>query len=331
MTKTMLIGVRSLSLCLLCVAFLPAYGSGSSTEAQAKAWLSRMSQAIKTLNYEGVFVYIHGKQMETMRIIHKNVDGEEQERLLSLAGTPREILRNNDRLICILPDSQSVVVEKSRPKNYLPTGLQHVTSDLKRHYRFRLVGSERMTGRDAVLIDVLPRDSYRYGYHLWLDRQTAMLLKSDLVNENGEPIEQIMFTEIEIMDQIPTEKLEPTISSEGYKWFKQEKDHKTEKIESQWVVTKLPSGYMKGMQKKHGLPTSRMPVEHLMFTDGISSVSVYIEAMNKSKPMMKGFSKIGAVNAYTTVISDHYVTVVGEVPKAAVKYIGDYVRYMPDK
>jgi len=323
---------RQFALIFLCLVILPI--QASSNDAQAKAWLDRMSHAIKTLNYEGVFVYIHGKQMETMRIIHTNVNGEEQERLLSLAGTPREILRNKNRLVCILPDSKSVVVEKSRPKNYLPAGLQHVTENLKRNYHFHMIGTERMTGREAVLIDIKPKDSYRYGYHLWLDAETAMLLKSDLVNEAGEPVEQIMFTQIDIKEFIPTDKLEPTISSEGYKWYKQDEpvqQIQQKKSSSQWMVSKLPSGYMKGMQKKHGLPTSRMPVEHLMFTDGISSVSVYIEAMNKAKPMMKGFSKIGAVNAYTTVKADHYVTVVGEVPKAAVKFIGDYVRYAPKK
>ncbi|NOY66090.1 MAG: transcriptional regulator [Gammaproteobacteria bacterium] len=321
--------VRQFGLILFFLAALPVYAS--SDDEEAKEWLERMSHAIKTLNYEGVFVYIHGKQIETMRIIHKNVNGEEQERLFSLAGSPREILRNKDSLICILPDVKSVVVEKSRPKNYLPVGLQHLTDDIKQYYHFHMAGPDRMAGRDAIMIDIMPKDSYRYGYHLWLDKKTAMLLKSDLVDESGNPVEQVMFTQLDIKDEIPQEKLEQTISADGYKWFKQEKQEENIKTDSQWAVTRLPSGYMKGMQTKHGLPMSRMPVEHFMYTDGISSVSVYIEAMNKDKPMMKGFSKIGAVNAYTTVISDYYVTVVGEVPKATVKFIGDSVSYTPNK
>jgi len=297
-------------------------------EKEAQLWLERMSNAIKTLNYEGTFVYIHGKQMETMRIIHSNENGVERERMLSLAGEPREILRDNNSLICILPDSKSVVVEKSRPQKYLPIGLQNITSNLKKYYRFRIVDSERMTGRDAIVIDVHPVDLYRYGYHLWLDKKTAMLLKSDLIDSKGNPVEQVMFTQLDIRESIPATELEATISSSGYKLFKQKREKGVDH-NSQWNVSRLPAGYMKGMHKTHGIPTSRMPVEHLMFTDGISSVSVYIEEMNKDKPMMKGFSKMGAVNAYTTVISSHYVTVVGEVPKAAVKSIGDHVRFRP--
>jgi len=304
----------------------------ASSEKEALALLEKMSIAIKSLNYEGVFVFIHGKQIETMYIVHSNSGGEEKERLLSLAGSPREILRTNDRLVCILPDSQSVVVEKSRPKNYLPDGLQRVTSELKRHYNFSVTGQERMTGRLANVIKIHPKDPFRYGYQLWLDDQTNLLLKSDLVDENNEAVEQIMFTQIDIKDEILDEQLEPTISSQGYKWFKQDKKEELAvKHTSQWSVMKLPAGYMEGMHAMHGLPTSRMPVEHLMFTDGISSVSVYIEEMSQSKPMMKGFSSIGAVNAYTTTMSNHYVTVVGEVPKTAVKLIADSVRYKPKK
>ncbi len=305
-----------------------AQAAADSSEKRAQALLERMSVAMKTLNYEGIFVFIHGKQMETMHIVHSNENGTEKERLLSLAGAPREILRNNDRLICILPDSKSVVVEKSLPKNYLPTGLQHVTTDLKRYYTFSVVGKERMTGRQAIMIDVHPKDPYRYGYHLWVDEQSGMLLKSDLVNENGDAVEQVMFTQISIKEHIPGESLEPTISSQGFQWFKEEKSAQSSgQQQSQWKVMKLPAGYMQGMHETHGLPTSRMPVEHLMFTDGISSVSVYIEEMNSGKPMMKGFSSIGAVNAYTTVMSNHYVTVVGEAPRAAIKMIADSVRY----
>jgi len=305
----------------------------SQTDKAAKIWLERMTTALKTLNYEGVFVYIHGKQMETMRIFHSQENGIEKERLVSLAGAAREIIRNNDSLICILPDSKSVVVEKSRPKNYLPVGLQRVTRDLSKYYHFHVLGNDRMTGRDAVVIEVSPKDAYRYGYHLWIDKKTGMLLKSDLVDEKGDAIEQIMFTQLTILKSIPASRLEATIDSSGYKLFRQKSDMASDLKQNTsgkaWKVIRLPAGYMKGMQVKHGLPTSHKAVEHLMYTDGISSVSVYIEKMTRSSRMMKGFSKIGAVNAYTTAIAGYFVTVVGEVPRAAVKLIGDHVRYQP--
>jgi len=329
----MMVSVFRVSIMSLMLFLVSGSVFASQTDNAARVWLERMAKALKTLNYEGVFVYIHGKQMETMRIFHSQENGVEKERLISLAGSAREILRNNDSLVCILPDSKSVVVEKSRPKNYLPVGLQRVTRDLSKYYHFHVKGDDRMTGRQAVVIDVSPKDVYRYGYHLWIDKKTGMLLKSDLVDEKGNAIEQIMFTQLSILESIPASRLEATIDSSGYKTFRQKTEARPisqlRVRNNAWKVIRLPAGYMKGMQIKHGMPTSRKVVEHLMYTDGMSSVSVYIEKMTKSSRMMKGFSKIGAVNAYTTSVAGHFITVVGEVPRAAVKLIGDHVRYQP--
>jgi sigma-E factor negative regulatory protein RseB len=304
----------------------------SDTSGDARMWLDRMSMAVKKLNYEGIFVYIHGNQLEAMQIVHRADDSGEQERLFSLVGTAREILRDNKNLTCILPDSKSVVVEKSRPRKYIPAGLLEVTGKLMKYYDFQVLGDDRMTGMPAKVIAVLPKDPFRYGFRLWLDKKTGMLLKSDLVDDAGNAVEQMMFTSIKIRDDITANQLSSTIDSKGYTWFRQRKMVESDKPKaSDWKVTRVPGGFRMGMQKTHSLPTSRMPVEHFVYTDGISSVSVFIEKQEKNKSMLQGLSSMGAVNAYGTVISGHTVTVVGEVPRAAVKMIGDSVRYQPGK
>ena len=302
----------------------------TDTSDSARQWLDRMSHAIKTLNYEGTFVYIHDNQLEAMHIIHSHNEHGEQERLLSLAGSPREIIRDNDLLTCILPDASAVVVEKSRPKEYLPTGLHKITQSLKQYYRFSVIGDDRMAGRDAKIIQVQPRDPYRYGYGLWIDRQTDMLLKSDLLDEAGDAVEQVMFTNISIGEDIDSSQLKPTIDANGFKWFREDKTNdRAKESKSGWYVDKLPDGFKMGMKKKHAMPMDEMPLEHLMYTDGLSSVSVFIEKIEKGKPMLEGLSNMGAVNAYGTEVDGHHITVVGEVPKSAVKMIGDHVRYKP--
>lgn len=300
----------------------------ADTSDNARQWLDRMTQAIKTLNYEGTFVYIHDNQLEAMHIIHSNNEHGEQERLLSLAGSAREIIRDNDLLTCILPDASAVVVEKSRPKEYLPTGLHKITQSLKQYYEFSVVGDDRMAGRDAIIVQVQPRDPYRYGYGLWIDQQTAMLLKSDLLDEAGDAVEQVMFTNINIGAAIDAGRLKPTIDANGFKWFREDKTNdRAEESKSGWYVDKLPDGFKMGMKKKHGMPMNEMPLEHLMYTDGLSSVSVFIEKAEKGRPMLKGLSNMGAVNAYGTEVDGYHVTVVGEVPRPAVKMIGDHVRF----
>lgn len=310
----------------LCIQLAQA----SDTSEEARSWLNRMAQAVKNLNYEGTFVYIHGDQLEALQIIHSSDEKGERERLFSLVGAPREILRDSDNLTCILPDNKAVVVEKSRPKKYLPSGLMEITRNLKQYYDFRMLGDDRVAGMPTRVLEITPKDPYRYGYRLWLEKKTAMLLKSDLINRRGKAVEQVMFTEIRIYDKIAPDHLKATIDSAGFKWFRQdEKGADTGKkpaVAGEWQVTRLPGGFHMGMKKRHKIPTSHMPVEHLVYTDGISSVSVYIEKMENSADMLKGFSSMGAVNAYGTVVGDYCVTVVGEVPRAAVKMIGDSVR-----
>lgn len=317
---------------LVLLVLLPQHvlASGKSTP-DPRALLDKMARAVKTLNYEGTFVYVHGAQIEAMHLIHRTDKHGERERLVSLAGSAREIIRENDLLTCILPDSRRVVVEKSRPKKYLPTGLLEITDKLESYYEFKNLPEGRMTGRAANVIAIIPKDLYRYGYRLWLEKENGLLLKSDLVNENGEPVEQVMFVSLKVLDEIPADRLKPATSGEDFQWYQPKETHHASESERQngWKVTKLPGGFTMSMHANHGLPTAAMPVEHLIFTDGLSSISVFIEKPGKSN-MLKGVSRMGAVNAFGTQVSGHHVTVVGEVPQAAVKLVGESVRFQPD-
>jgi len=295
--------------------------------ADALQWMEKMVSAVKTLNYEGTFVYAHDWQLETMHVIHAAGPKGERERLISLNGSPREVLRDDQLLTCILPDKRVVMVEKAPPPRYIPAGLLNLSKELRQHYRFKLAGQDRVAGRDAQIVHVEPRDGYRYGYRLWLDQDTGMLLKSDLVNEKGMPVEQMMFTRLTLHETIPESRLKPAISGKGFTWYRQEQPPKAPAGGGhQWEVTKLPPGFHMSMHMEHAMPESRMPVDHLMYTDGLASVSVYIESLSKAEKPFKGVSRMGGVNAFGTMIEGHQVTVVGEVPKSTVMLIGEAVR-----
>lgn len=295
----------------------------------ARIWLDKMAHAMKSLNYEGTFVHLQDNQVEAMRIYHGVDEQGEHERLLSLTGEAREIVRDNDVLRCILPDSRAVVVEKSRSRKYIPAALLEIGSKLGAFYDFKVLGMDRMVGMSAHVIGVMPRDPYRYGYRLWLDEKTGMLLKSDLVNEQGDVVEQLMFTNLMLHKKIPVHLLKPAISGRNFTWYKDSSKPETLNRKKEWKVTHLPAGFMMSMHQNHGLPMSKMPVEHFMFTDGLSSISVYIEKPEHVKEILKGASRMGAVNAYGTMVAGHQVTVMGEVPQAAVTMIGKSVQYVP--
>lgn len=322
------------ALFLLAGLLLLATAARAHDEASREAhkWLDKMAYAVKNLNYEGVFVHAHGNKLETIRIIHRADENGETERLLSLNGVPREIIRNNNSLICILPDSRSVVVEKTRSRKYVPAALIEATTKLEKYYRYMVIGDGRVAGRLTRIVAVVPRDRYRYGYRLWIDKQTGLLLKSDLLNEKGRVLEQVMYTQITIHDRIPAHRLKQTISSDGYKTFRQKSDRDVsplKKDRSRWTVRNLPAGFMRSMHMKHGMPASKKMVEHIMFSDGLSSVSVFIEKNGAGKASLRGSSRMGAVNAYGITVSGYQVTVVGGVPRATVMMIGQSLRLNP--
>lgn len=312
---------------------LPVWAQNDS--GMVHSWLAKTSEAMRTLNYEGTFVYSHNGKLESMRIIHKVDAYGEHERLVSLNGEAREVIRNNTRITCILPASKSVVVDKSRPKQFFPFSMAaRNINRLDKYYEFRLGKQERIAGRMAQRVSIKPRDIYRYGYRLWIDTESGILLKSDMLNTRGRSVEQVMFTDIRINHDIPSEALTPQIVGKEYKWFADDEKPSTEikpLRTPEWKVSKLPQGYMMAESNHHRLPTSKWPVEHLVYTDGLATVSVYVEKLQGKDDSLHGVSHMGAVHAYGNVVDKHQVTVVGEVPQQAVELIGNSIVHMPGK
>lgn len=307
----------------------PAASWSADNSREAHEWLVRMSQAAQMLNYEGTFIYLHNGRLEAMRIVHKFDDKGEQERLFSLNGTAREIVRDNSKITCILPDDKSVVVDQSRPKKLFPVDLtsKDVTR-LGQYYSFELGGQDRIAARDTQQVLVKPRDHYRFGYRLWLDKETGLLLKSDMVDGRGESIEQIMFTHIDYSTVISDKALKPELMGTQYKWFEHKKDSVVAmELEKGWDVETYPDGFMMTERGRRRLPAGKMPVEHFVYSDGLATVSVYIEKVEDQDDRMHGVSHMGAVHVFGNVVNDYQVTVVGEVPAETVKLIGDSVRY----
>lgn len=320
---------RVLGLCLL--AAVPAAQVWAGSSGEAREWFSRMTRATQTLNYDATFVYMQGRRLEAMRIIH-GADGDgERERMISLSGSPREIIRDSSGVAYILPNRNSIIVEGQRARTPFVGGGRINTEQVAQYYDFLMVGSDRMAGHKAKVIAIRPKDQYRYGYRLWLDERSGMLLKSELISTNGAVLEQVMLTNFNLLDEVPSSALEPSLGGEGFVWAREPKDT-GEAVErgDDWQATRLPDGFALTLHERHRLPEGGTPVEHLLFGDGLASVSVFIEKMEEgSKHLLKGASHVGAVNAYGTVVAGHQVTAVGEVPQATVSLIGQSVQYNP--
>lgn len=290
-------------------------------------WLEKMHHAAHMLNYDGTFVYGQNNELSSMQIIHSvNADGE-FERLISLDGSGREVIRSGDTVTCILPDKKSVVVDKRAANEVFPPQFPLKIDQLSDFYNFHLNGEARVAGQLAKKLVIQPKDKYRYGHTLWIDSKTGLLLKDHLIGEQGEIVEQFMFTQIKYPHKINKERFQSDIKKEKFVWYKAKEPEVNNKVNQSmgWKVKYLPAGFVPGVERHHKMSMSAMPVEHFMFSDGLSSVSVFVEKqMNNTKNLIGG-SKMGAINAYGRAIGKYHVTVVGEVPQVTVKMVGDSV------
>lgn len=303
---------------LLGILSLPA----RAADPDARQWLERMTRALAQQNYDGRFFHLTEGRSETMRIVHRVDKGKVTERLVSLDGSGREIIRNDEEVVCYLPDRRTVLVEKRSGNNTLFAALPSYSEALEQHYSIEKVGKVAKTlGRKTQMIVVQPRDQYRYGYRLWLDQETAMPLKSQLSDRNGRVLEQILFAELNLRDRIPASELKPSVSAEGFSWLRQDPQPARVANTIGWNVIRLPAGFRLTTWRIQAIAGSSAPVRHLVFSDGLASVSVFIEPRPPQSAPMHGLARVGAAFAYSLDLDGHQVTAVGEVPAETVEAI----------
>ncbi|HKE93761.1 MAG TPA: MucB/RseB C-terminal domain-containing protein, partial [Povalibacter sp.] len=229
-----------------------------------------------------------------------------------------------NEVICYLPDKRLVLVEKRTDSNSLVSALPVYNDALESLYRIERSGRViKALGRKTQIIEVQPRDQYRYGYRLWLDQETAMPLKSQLCDSNGNVIEQILFSELNLHDRIPADQLKASITGEGFRWLRQDDTvaPAMAKAVIGWNVARLPAGFRLTTMRMQIIAGSPTPVGHLVYSDGLASVSVFIEARGAQAAQLHGLAKVGAAFAFSRDLDGHQVTAVGEVPAATVEAI----------
>jgi sigma-E factor negative regulatory protein RseB len=304
----------------------PAILANEDTSLQAQQLINEMSRASKELNYDGIFVYQRDGRMETMRLIHKAGAEGEQERMVSLTGQAREVIRDGKSVTCILPENRSVMVKRNQPKQFLAAQLPQPIETIADFYSFSVTGKDRVAGRSTWIVDIFPRDEYRYGYQLWIDEETKLLLKSELIDNTGRPIEQILFTQLDVVDNISPDLLKPSINGQGYTWYSgSAEDTPVRANNTGWQVTTMPRGFSQRDHEIQALAEGNIPVEHMVYSDGLAMVSVFIEKIDNEPDQIRGVSRKGGVNAYATYTDGYQVTAVGEVPQKTVQLMATSV------
>lgn len=314
-------------------------GSSASAADDAGKWLVKVSHAARTANYEGVLVYRGEETLETFRVIHRYADGAERERAQSMTGEVREVLKQNDKVTCLLSkDRQLSTDARAAPKGLLRPLSEDRLQQISTVYTFTELGESRIAGRICRGVAVVPRDEFRYGYELWADRETGVPLKLSLMAPDGKLLEQMFFTEMKFPASIPDSMFDqPVPLQEARRSTATAASaialaHELEPVASLAVapdsappqLSKLPPGYRVVRREVRNSPAGAR--EHLVLSDGLSAISVYRvlrpAGENGADPRL---DQMGPLNAYSRNIGRVYITVVGEAPGRTVKMIAENV------
>jgi sigma-E factor negative regulatory protein RseB len=321
------------ALCGALLVSLPTLLLAASDDAHV--WLEKMNHALATRNYDGTFMHISDGRVETMRIVHRVVAGRVTERLASMDGSGREFVRTNDELTYYLPDKKTILVEPRQSHGPFLGSLPQFGAGSTDFYKIEALHSARILGRSVRLIAVNPVDQFRFGYRLWLDEKTAMPLKTQLCDTHGNVIEQIVFGRLDMPEAISDAELQPAVHTEGMHWIHQIPGDNGMTDLGDFRASALPPGFHLTISGAQTLGGDSVPAAHLVYSDGLATVSVFVEAGPDDQPSthravvpppMQGSGRVGSGFIYSTVVQGHQVTAVGEVPAQTVEFIAQSVK-----
>jgi sigma-E factor negative regulatory protein RseB len=325
--------------CALVGALLTTLPQDARGADEPREWLEKMNKALATRNYDGTFFHLSGGRVETMRIVHRVRAGRVTERLQSLDGSGREFVRANGELTCYLPDQHTVLVEQRQDRGPFLGSLPQFDASVSDFYRIEALPATHILGRPARVIAVNPKDQFRFGYRLWLDEKTAMPLKTQLCDSRGQVIEQIFFARLDMPENIPDGDLAPTVRTEGMRWVRQgpSPDNASAALAA-YRASQLPPGFRLTIQGAQTLGGASAPASHLVYSDGVATVSVFVEEQPATapgvaaapdaqpEPPLQGLARVGSGYAFSTIVQGHQVTAVGEVPAQTVEFIAHSVK-----
>lgn len=308
-----MVGRAALLLCALATA-------AHAQSPESLAWLKKIQEATRNLSYSGTFVYQQGKQSETSRITR--LASADVEKLEVLDGLPRELVRSRDTVRCYLPQAKVVKVEQRTPDRNFPALLPERINALARHYDIALGETRRIAGFECQSVNLTPKDNLRYGYHLYADRASGMLIGAVTVDSTGNQIEQFMFTQLAIGNVTP-EMVKPRQTAAG--WRVEDAEAAPTTLIG-WTLKPDVPGFQKVVELKRRMESKA--VGQVVFSDGLAAVSVFIEPLDgRRDPPRTGLASLGAIHIYTREVANHLVTVVGEAPAASVQRIANAVEY----
>ncbi|WP_102795685.1 MucB/RseB C-terminal domain-containing protein [Bowmanella denitrificans] len=303
---------------LICISFSAA----SQSDDSAQAWLDKMASALKQLNYQISFVLIQANGgFEPYLWRHAVMEGIEVEHLSLQNGPGREIVRIGDHVSYFEPNVPAYAIRSANINGPLPVTLFRQPELLQNAYDFVMVGRSRVSGRSAQQIRIVSKDKSRYGFNLWLDQDSGLILKLDMMNLQGEPLEQVQVTSLHVTPE-PDEYFSRI---EAAKMPQAVHLPDLDSTTAKWQVNWLPVGMVEVRRDMHRLPLTGQMVDYVMLSDGLVDVSLYLQVVDPGSSE-NGWLKYGANTLLSLQKGPVEITVVGKLPPQTASAIANSVQ-----
>ncbi len=309
----------------------PAVSAAPATAAESKSindWLMRMHEAARNRSYIGTFVVSSGSTMSSAKIWHVCEGSQQMERVETLTGAPRSVFRHNDQVVTFMPDHKVVVRERRESLGLFPELLQSTDNRIADFYKARQEGVERVAGVDADVVTLTPKDNMRFGYRVWTERRKGLVVKLQTLDTEGKVLEQAAFSELQLDAPVKMDKLLQMMGkTEGYRLEKPVLVKTTASAEG-WLLKAPVAGfkpmscYKRPVATTAAAPGSTAAVDEPLqwiFSDGLASVSVFVEPFDRQRHGRESTLSLGATQTMTRQIDAYWVTVMGEVPMGTLR------------
>ena len=282
-------------------------------------WLLKMHEsAMKKRSFVGTLVQSSSQGMGSARIWHACDGAQQIERVETLTGAPRSTFRHNDKLVTFLPDSKLVRIEKRENTGSFPEVLKPGAANIPEFYGVKPLGQERVAGLEAEVVQLLPKDALRYGYRIWTEKKTGLVVKLQTLDAAGTVLEQAAFSELQLDAPVKMEKLSQMMAAtDGYKVDKPELNKTTAAVEG-WSLKAPVPGFKPLSCYKRGSQADLSTMQWI-FSDGMATVSLFVENYDKTRHLQEGSMAQGATQTLLKRLDAYWLTAVGEVPASTLK------------
>jgi len=308
----------------LYACLLSSLNGYAAEQPSSHDWLKTLAFAGHGTDFSGDFVYQHNNQVETFRISHIVAGDSEYEKVISLDGPKQEIVRHHGQTWCYR-NHKMVQVANQQGYAKFPSRLLENLSDLNSLYRVQELAREQVAGYLTQVILLQSVDNFRYSHKIWVHAETGLLLKSAVLDDKKNVLEQYLFTQLKIGADADRAWL-ASVQADS-KALSTPKAEVPVEVKSGWGVDALPTGFVKAQEIMRPMSKKHAPVIQMMYSDGLSAISVFIEPADDDEDDKEGLSSRGSLNLYQKVVATHLYTVVGEVPARTVMQVLDSIRF----